>query len=93
MGALITSSFLIVKRVIFIGPSPIFLEHWQLPNGSTSWHPTRKIEADIFACNPPFPFIYMGVEHWANNMGKIKPRWYWEHIGNKGKKQKILPPP
>jgi hypothetical protein len=35
MGAL-TLSFLFFEGAIFIGPSPIFLEHWALPNRSTS---------------------------------------------------------
>jgi hypothetical protein len=55
---------------------------------------------------PPFQFIYVRLELWANHACGIKVRCYWEQLGNfgnlmgtdreddgnKGKKQKNPPP-
>ncbi len=68
MGAFII--YLFFGKPLFIGPSSIFLEHLGVfPYESTSLDPNWKIETKVFPHSPPFQFIYMGVELWANNMG------------------------
>jgi len=69
-----------LEGATLIGPSPISLEHWALPNRSTSlesWTPVHKIEANVLHYGLPFQFSYIGVELWANHMGQN-----WGAIGN-----------
>jgi hypothetical protein len=69
-----------------LAPSPKFWEHWALPNRKAPlWTPslTNKLQNNwvfVFPYCPPFPFIYMGVELWANPYG-INPMCYWEPFG------------
>jgi hypothetical protein len=57
------------ERAIFIGLSTNFLEHWAVPNGSTSLDPSCKIETNVVPYSLPFQYIYMRIELWANHTG------------------------
>ncbi len=64
-----------------IGPSPIYLEHSALPDKSTSLDCSVQNRNKHAHYGPPFQFIHMRVELWANHYG-IKVRCYWEPFGN-----------
>ncbi len=76
------------------------------PNKSTSLDSQLQNRKKCAPYGPPFQFIYMRVELWAKHACDIKVRCYCEQLGNlenlmgtdreddgnKGKKQKNLPP-
>jgi hypothetical protein len=63
--------FYFFEKTIFIGSSSFFLEHRALPNGGTSLDPQlQNRNKCIPLYSPPFQFIYMRVELWANHMDK-----------------------
>jgi len=110
MGTLITFFcffvFFFWERAISIGPSTNLLEHWALPNGSTSLDTCHKIETNVLPYISPFWIIYMGVQLWANPgaignilgnaFGNTLGTW-WEHVkntlGTKGEIKVPLPAP
>ncbi len=67
MGAF--TPFFFFEGAILIDPLSMFLEHWVLPNRSTSLDPQLQIETNVLPCNPSFQFIFMRVELWAKHMG------------------------
>jgi hypothetical protein len=42
---------------------------WKIAHANTSLDPSCKIGTNALPLTPPFQFIYMGVELWANHMG------------------------
>ncbi len=67
-----------LKESFWLAHQQGFLEHWHALNGSTSF--------DLVDLT--FSVSTHGVKLWANHMGYTLGTW-WEHIGNKKKKQKI----
>jgi hypothetical protein len=66
MGAFTT--FFFFEGAILISPPSMFLEHWVLPNRSTSLDPWLQMETNVLPYNPSFQFLFMRVELWAKHM-------------------------
>jgi hypothetical protein len=64
-----TLFFLFFLKELLIGPSPMFLEHWALPNISTSLDRQSQNINKCVPRGPPFKFIYMRAQLWASHMG------------------------
>jgi hypothetical protein len=70
-----------LEGAILIGPSPIFSEHWALPNRSASLDPQLQIRNK---CGPLIAYLFSSYTG-ELNLGKpyeTKLRCFWESLGN-----------
>ncbi len=77
----VPSLFFFFEGAILIGPSPIFSEHWALPNRIASFYPQLQIRNK---CSPFMPYLFSSYTG-ELNLGKpygTKLKCFWEHLGN-----------
>jgi hypothetical protein len=84
--------FVILEESYWLAQQQYFWIIGNAPNRSTSL-PSCKMKTSEYPkfISAPLNFIFLVYIQGSWTLGKpygIKPRYYWEHIGNKGKKEK-----